>query len=154
MPVETFRRLIWMNDRLDVHSPVGGTGLRPGDCRWMASRFCTAALLSLSLSLFLSSTPSSSFFFSYSDYSVWTSWFESREIASRTVVLHRLIRGRTEDWRSETPRWRSPIFNSFLGPRGSRGRRVQGGLEFRIWNRAVRAVVYDLFSGRRMRSFG
>lgn len=118
MPVETFRRLIWMNDRLDIHGPVGGTGLRPGDCRWMASRFCTAALLSLFLFLLpclylrLSSI--------HAGYSVLVSqrcWFEPREIASRTVVFHRLIRGRTEDDRRRTPscetRWRSLFTRRF-----------------------------------------
>lgn len=76
--------------------PVGGTGLRPGDCRSMASRFCTVALLFPSLYI----SPLSFLLTFLLLLRATTVPFRRgnvadsrpREIASRTVVFQCLIR--------------------------------------------------------------
>ena len=75
---------------------VGGTGLRPGDCRSMASRFCTVALLFPSLYI----SPLSFLLTFLLLLRATTVPFRRgnvadsrpREIASRTVVFQCLIR--------------------------------------------------------------
>lgn len=113
MPVETFRRLIWMNDRLDVPGSRGRDRSTP---RWLPLNGLSllhAALLFPSLSPLSSSPFSFSSTVPFRRANVADS--RPREIASRTVVFHCLIRGaRTGGWQEETPsgetRWRNSLF--------------------------------------------
>lgn len=121
--------------------PVGGTGLRPGDCRSMASRFCTVALLFPSLYI----SPLSFLLTFLLLLRATTVPFRRgnvadsrpREIASRTVVFqclireggraHRRMTGGDAQWRNSMTKlsFRSSIFNSIL-ERGRGGGRNRG----------------------------
>lgn len=135
--------------------PVGGTGLRPGDCRSMASRFCTVALLFPSLYI----SPLSFLLTFLLLLRATTVPFRRgnvadsrpREIASWTVVFQCLIReggARTGGWQEETPsgetRWRNSLFALLFSTRFSNEGGVGDGIE--AWNsmegnsREVRAI--------------
>lgn len=95
MPVETFRRLIWMNDRLDVPGSRGRDRSTP---RWLPLNGLSllhAALLFPSLSPLSSSPFSFSSTVPFRRANVADS--RPREIASRTVVFHCLIRGGAQE---------------------------------------------------------
>lgn len=123
--------------------PVGGTGLRPGDCRSIASRFCTVALLFPSLYI----SPLSFLLTFLLLLRATTVPFRRgnvadsrpREIASRTVVFQCLIReggARTGGWQEETPsgetRWRNSLFALLFSTRFSNEEGVGDGIE--AWN--------------------